>query len=389
VAAPPRNWPLDATRAGLLVGAVALHGLLGLALADAFGTEEFARRDWLAFREAGRGVLAGDALYEPRPGGFPFLHPPYVAAILAPLGPLSDGAFFLTMTALSLGGLGLFVLALRRLQPVHEEHDVVLLGLLASAPWAIGLVLGQPSGLVLGGWLAAFWLVDRDRPLAAGVLFGLCAIKPPYVVAPIVYALLSRRYRILGGVGLTTLALLALSLAVGQWREWVAAVARVLGDVGDGEVMLWKQHTLLAFLRGLLPRPVALGVWGVVWLGFLGLFFRVRDVTMPMLRVAGWLALGTIALSPFAYFYDALLLVIPAAALWLNRETYPPRYLPGLAALVALTFATQHVGFFVIQAGPLPTGLLATAWLLLEMLAIRGSAHHRVAELDGEPDGDA
>lgn len=385
---PRRSWPLDGTRVGLLVGAVALHGLIGLALADAYGTEEFARRDWFAFREAGRAVLAGEALYEPRPGGFPFLHPPYVAAIFAPLGSLSDGAFFVAMSALSLGGLGLFVLALRRLQPVHEEHDVVLLGLLASAPWAIGLVLGQPSALVLGAWLAAFWLVDRDQPLAAGVLFGLCAIKPPYVVAPVIYALLSRRYRILGGVGLTALSLFALSMAVGQWREWVAAVARVLGDVGDGEVMLWKQHTLLAFLRELLPRPVALGVWGAVWLGFLGLFFRVRDVTMPMLRVAGWLALGTIALSPFAYFYDALVLVIPAAALWLNRETYPDRFRVPLAALVALTFVAQHVGYFVVQSGPLPTGLLATAWLLLEMLAIR-SADHGVAELDGQPDGDA
>lgn len=367
----PRSWPLEAARVALLVLAVLLHGVLGLSLAASWGTDEFSRRDWSAFRDAGQRVLEGDVagLYDPRPGGFPYLHPPWVAAILAPFGGLGDAAFYALMVALQLGGLALALVALRRLEPEREGQDVVVLGVLASAPWVIGLVLGQPSALVLGAWLGAFWLLDRERPVAAGVLFGLCAIKPPYVVAPVILALLSRRPRILAGMLGALAALFAVSLFVGQWPEWLAAIERTLGDVSAAHVALWKQHTLLAFLRAIAPRPVALGIYGLAVVGFAFLFWRVRGVEVPSLRVAGWLALGTLTLSPFAYFYDALLLAIPAASLWLGRDGYPKGARAALAILAVATFAAQHLGFFALQEGPPWCGLLVSGWLLVEMLA--------------------
>lgn len=369
---PPRSWPLEATRVALLVLAVFLHGVLGLSLASSWGTDEFARRDWSAFRDAGRQALDGDAahLYDPRPGGFPYLHPPWVAAILAPFGGLGDAGFYALMVAFQLGGLALALFALRHLEPEREAQDVVVLGILASAPWVIGLVLGQPSALVLGAWLGAFWLLDRDRPLPAGVLFGLCAIKPPYVVAPVIFALLSRKPRIFVGMAASVAALLAVSLFVGQWPEWLAAVGRTLGDVSTAHFVLWKQHTLLAFLRSVVPREVALSIYAAAIVGFGWLFWRVRGADVPLLRAGGWLALGTLTLSPFAYFYDALLLAIPAASLWLGREGYPRRARTALAILAVATFAAQHLGFFALQRGPPWCGLLVTGWLVVEMLAV-------------------
>ncbi len=371
MSAPTRSWPLEAARVALLVLAVSLHAVLGVSLADSWGTDEFARRDWSAFRDAGRRALEGDVagLYDPRPGGFPYLHPPWVAAILAPAGGLGDAAFYALMIALQLAGLALALFALRRLPPDRDAHDVVVLGVLASAPWVIGLVLGQPSALVLGAWLAAFALLARERPVAAGILFGLCAIKPPYVVAPILFALLARRPRVLLGVAASIAALVAISLFVGQWPAWLAAVGRTLGDVSDAHLALWKQHTLLAFLRAVAPRPVALALYGAVVLGFAGLVFRARGADVPLLRAAGWLALGTVTLSPFAYFYDALLLAIPAAALWLGRDGYSARARVALAILATATFAAQHLGFFALQAGPPWAGLLVTAWLAIELLS--------------------
>lgn len=381
--AVPRNWPLDLTRAGLLVGAVFLHGVVGVSLAFTYGTDEFARRDWWAFRDAGQRVLEGrlDGLYTARPGGFPFLHPPYVAALFAPVGGLGDVAFYGLMVALQVAGLAATLIFLRKLSPRHEEQDVVLLGILASAPWAIGLVLGQPSALVIAVWLGAFWLVEREKPLAAGVLFGLSAIKPPFVVAPVLYAMLSRRHRVGAGIAAGMVALFAISLFVGSWPEWLGAIRRTLDHVGRAQLPLWKQHTFLAFARSVAPRWLAFGVYALLCATCAALFCRHRGVRMPTLRVAGRLALGTIALSPFAYFYDALLLAIPAAGLWLCREDYPKRRLAVLATVALLTFVWQYVGFFALQAGPAMGGLLVATWLILDLLP-----HHRVRELDREPD---
>jgi len=386
-----RDWPLDITRAGLLTLAVVMHGVVGVSVAASYGTPEFARRDWWAFRDAGRRVLEGDlaGLYDARPGGFPFLHPPYVASALAPLGGLGDAAYFACMVAGHLLGLGAAVFAMRRLRGLVGAQDVVLLGLLACAPWTIGLVLGQPSGLLLGAWLVAFWGIERKRAFSAGLLLGLCALKPPYVVAPIIYALLTRRYRVLGGITTSVALLLILSGLVGHWSEWIAAIARTLGDVSTAELTLWKQHTLLASLRGSTSRGVALVLWGLAAAVLSIRIYAVRRVRLPTLRLVGWLALGTLALSPFAYFYDALLLAIPAAALWFCPQSYSPRSRATLGAVAALTFVAQHIEFFVLQSGTPIVGLLAAVWFGLEL--IQGpceSAHHRVRELDGQPDRD-
>jgi hypothetical protein len=230
----PRNWPLDLTRTGLLVGAVFLHGVVGVSLASTYGSDEFTRRDWWAFRDAGLRAVEGHELYAARPGGFPFLHPPFVAALLAPFGGLGDVAFYALMVALQIGGLAAALLLLRRLSPRHEEQDVVLLGVLASAPWAIGLVLGQPSALVLAAWLGAFTLIDRDRPLPGGILFGLCAIKPPFVVAPVFYALLARRPRVGLGIAIGVSALLPRIVVRRRWvMSTLGASYRVLlGSTG-------------------------------------------------------------------------------------------------------------------------------------------------------------
>ncbi len=369
--APSRDWPLDLTRVGLLLVAAVTHGAWVVSIAQSHGTAEFSRRDWWAFRDAGRRVLDGDlaGLYDARPGGFPFLHPPYVAAVLAPAGHLGDVAYYGSMVALQLLGLAAAWLALRRLHPTGRAQDVVLLGALASAPWAIGLLLGQPSALLLCAWLVALLAIERDRPLAAGVLLGLCALKPMYVVAPILYALLRGRRRILAGIVLAASVLFVLSLLVGHWGAWLAAISRTLSGVGAAELTLFKQHTLLATLRGVLPRTPALVAWGVVTLASLLRLYALRRATAPKLRVLGWLALGTIALSPFAHFYDAILLVLPAAALWLCRESYRPWLWVTIALVVGLTFAAQHVEFFVVQGGAPVVGALSTLWLWLELSA--------------------
>jgi hypothetical protein len=215
----------------------------------------------------------------------------------------------------------------------------------------------------------------------------VAAFKPPFVIAPLALALVARRRRVLAGLAAGLLVWLALSIPAGleRWSEWLAALARITGELGDGRVALWKQHTWLAFLRSVAPSWLAWTGWVAVavpvgaWT-----LWRVREPErLGLVRTAGILALATVALGPYAYFYDALLLAIPAAALWLERDRYRRAW--PLALVAVATFAWQHVGFFALQRGPAAGGALALAWLLLEL----GLPDHRVGELDGEQEPDA
>lgn len=372
-----RRWALDTARVLALALAVALHALLAAGVHEAWASAEIERRDYAVFVDAGRRLIGGqlEGVYDPRPGGFPFLHPPYVITLSAPLAPLGHRGAFVLLTLLALGALAASILALRRLSPRPGEHDVIWLAVLASAPWAITLVLGQPIALLLAAYLVALACLRSDRPgrgpLVSGLAFSVLLLKPTFAIAPLALALLRRDRRLLAGLAIGALALVLAALPAGlhRWAEWSEAVLRAAGEVGAARVPLWKQHTWLAFLRSVLPAWAAWAGWAALLpLGGLAL---ARARRASPLRAGALLVLATLALSPYAYFYDALLFAVPGAAAWLERERYGARARAAVAGVAALTFAWQHAGFFVLQGrAPALGGLLATAWLLIE--ATRG-----------------
>lgn len=345
---------LDVARVGLLLAAGAGHLAWLASVAANVGTSELARRDWWAFREAGRAALEGGALYEARPGGFPFLHPPSVAVLAAPWSGLSDGAFHALMVGLCvLGGVGV-ALALR--PRLTDRLDLALLGAAASAPWIIGLVLGQPASVFVAAWLLGEAWRER-RPLAAGLVWSVCALKPPLLLPLALYALMRRLPRALGGLALGVVVWLGLGLPLGLdvQAEWLDAIAREQGPA----LLSWKQHTLLATLRALLPAPAAWGVWALGALGAGALVWR-RARDADGLEGLGLFALWAAVFSPYLYFYDALLLVVPLAAAVRSRRGV-------LLWLAALTALAEHALFFGWQAGPPLASLPALAWLLVAL----------------------
>lgn len=376
---PGRRWGLDAARVIALVGAVVVHAGWLWSLAEVWGTDELTRRDWWVFWDAGRrlgsGALSG--IYHPRPGGFPFLHPPPVITMSAPLGGLGAGGAYAVVLLAQLGGLVASIAALRgvdrgrRASGTASDHDVVWLAALASAPWGISVVLGQPTALLLASWLVGLW-AWRDRPLASGLAFSLCVLKPPFLLAPLALALIRRRWRALAGIAAGCGIAFTASLPAGleRWPEWIAAASGAMRELDAGGLALWKQHTALAFLRSVAPASVAWPAWILVALP-LGAWtlWRLRDPDRGALRTGAAMGLATIALGPYAYFYDALLLALPAAALWLDRARYPRTWLAPLALIGLGTFAAQHVGFLFVQRGPAVAGALATLWLALELAA--------------------
>ncbi len=379
-----RRWGLELARAGALVPAVAMHALWVLSLVENWSTPEMERRDYRVFWDAGRRVLEDDlpGIYSPRPGGFPFLHPPPVITLSAPLGLLSIRGAYLALSVAAFAALALSIRALHGLAPSRREHDLVWLLVLASAPWFIALVLGQPAALFLAAWLLGLWALRCERPVPAGVAFGLLLLKPPLALAPLAFLLVTRRWRALGATALTLAALVLVSLPAGlsRWPEWLAAVARVTAEVGAARVALWKQHTFLAWLLTVVPR--------VAWIGWTAVALPLGAATLraasrrSILGAGALLALATVALAPYAYFYDALLLALPLASLLLEPDAHPRRWRIAIACAAGATFVSEHVAFFALQRGPAVPGLLVTVWLALELLAPAGSERSSAPSAD-------
>jgi hypothetical protein len=199
-----------------------------------------------------------------------------------------------------------------------------------GAPWWLVLLLpsvamvvycGQVTFVMAGLVLAGLAL--RDRPLAAGVLFGIAASIKPQLVALVPIALLAEnRWRTLAAAGLTGLLLcLAATLTWGPqiWRDWLDAAARF-------HDLIFRDRDLTA--AGITPYAALIaaghrGAWAfllapvavaLVWFGFR----RTADLPDRSLLLFG----ATILITSYAIYYE-LALFAPGVAVYLSRLRDP------------------------------------------------------------------
>ena len=360
--------------AGLVVAALLILGLAWFRVwflrADGFA----APADILAFWTASGLALGGEALsvYDATrmqavqagamgiaPGGhFPWLYPPTYLLFVLPLGLL---AYPLAWAAWVAATGTAYLLALR---PVLGRLVVpVALGA-PAAFWCI--VFGQNGFLTAALMAGALVLLDR-RPLAAGVLVGLLTIKPQFGLLLALVLLGTGRWPAVAGAVLGAAGLaLAATLAFG-WDLWPAFLAVSAGGTGGllmSGVAGWsKLQTVFALAQGLLgDRVLALAVHGVVGLGVAWLVLRLwRQPARPGLRNAALVA-GSVLVSPYAYVYDAPILV--AAAAFLLRDMLDHGMRRGEAALLGLALLLP-AGLVWLGSLPGPLAgaiILALAW---------------------------
>lgn len=267
----------------------------------------------------------------------PFAYPPTAALLLAPVAALPFWVAYGLWTAAT-GGL--FLAA----------------GLKARLPWwfvllppvALVAYCGQVTFLVGGLMLLALAL--RDRPLIAGLLWGLAAcVKPQLLVLAPIALLAEGRWRTLAAAGATGLAVAGLSTAafgVETWRDWIAALPRFQAVVFGDPSLTADAITPYALLERfgisgawayvLAPEAVAL-----VWL----VFRRSEDLAVRLAAAAG----GALLISPYAMHYEAALLA-PAAAAGLAAAFAGRRWIVG-AALSAVYAIGAPLGPLTVLAG--------------------------------------
>jgi Glycosyltransferase family 87 len=180
---------------------------------------------------------------------------------------------------------------------------------------------GQNGFLTAG--LAGFAMLALDRrPVLAGVLVGLLAIKPHLAVLFPIALLADRRWRTIAAAAATAVGFTAVSVAVFGWPTFDAFldnVATARQSIDNREVRLELIPTPYAsgLSFGLSPEAamllqivVAAGAAGCVWA-----VWRVRQVP-PEAKFAT-LAAGSLLVSPYLFFYD--LTWIGLALAWLAK----------------------------------------------------------------------
>jgi hypothetical protein len=256
-------------------------------------------------------------------GDMPFIYPPVVAAMLAPLARLPFAQAYLIWV---LVGLVVSVSSLVWLARVSEADrfvstPILLIGAFAFFPYGAQTFHGGQAswiGLSILAATSAALLLERD--IAAGAIFSLSYYKPPLFVFLLVVLLIARGRRFALGFGLGAAALvIATMLAVGV--DGTLGFLESASRYVYGRELLpgWELSTaegmgiwaLAVNLFGFIPAAVTALLAAMMFVGMLCVrLLRTEEETT---RLFGLILASTasLAFSAQALKYDLALLIVP------------------------------------------------------------------------------
>lgn len=273
-----------------------------------------------------------------------YVNPPLLAWLVAPLTAFPYPAAYAIWTAVLLSALvwSWWITC----SATGLAKVTLLLAALALWPVIDDLYYGQSCLLILGLTAAAWWLCNRERPVAAGIALALATMLKPQDIFVVPFALLaSGRVRPFAGwlAGCAVLAVLFwISLGQSGVEDWRAALAY------EQQGGLPSQFTATGALPGLLALGLEAAQAG------LGLVIAWKKRAQLELVFAAGL-IGSIAASFFLHQSDYSVLVLAG---WLLLRTAPSRL--HLAWLGAGLATMQAVSLSM----PLPQLVWNGAWLV-------------------------
>jgi hypothetical protein len=297
---------------------------------------------------------------------FPWMYPPLILPLLAPLALLP---YALAQLALTLSSLALFLLAARRAIP---DGKVAMLVALAFPATLLTLVFGQ-TGFLIGGLFGLGLMSLERRPWLAGLCFGLMTVKPHLGLLIPLALVLGGQWRAIAGAMLTLALLGVLTVAlwgVAPWQAFLGGTGMPLQLMDSRSVPWTLMPTAYAGLRlagastGLAYAAqglaVLIAVVSVAWAWL-------RPGPLP-LRAAVLVLASTLA-NPFDYVYD--LPVLALALLWLGQHLATRRPRAWEMAAMACLFATP-------LAAPGLASAVAVQPAALAILVVLGVALNRL-----------
>lgn len=325
--------------------------------------------DFGSFMGSGRGAAEGLNPYDIYPGltfrleipGFESwnhnLNPPVALLLFQPLSQLEPFMAFRLWWAVTLISYAALVwLLVQRYRP--EAPLVPALAAFAAAGFWDTLILGQiyvPLALAaVGAWL----LLERDRPIAAGILIGIVvAVKPNFLVWPGLL-FLAGHYRAAFACGASAVALSiipALLYGPEVYRFWLDLVAN-----DEGRAVFLTNASLPGLFQrfGLNSLGMAASLLLLAGLAF----WAWRRRPDPLLASALGL-LGALLASPLAWIHYTLFLL--PLFFWLRMT--PLLSVTALLLIVPVTVILDR--FMVAPAWQQATIGSAYGWALLLLFA--------------------
>lgn len=304
----------------------------------------------LAYDHALHEAYYAQLIDRPAASGLTFGYPPTAFAVIAPLGLLPYGPALLVYL---LVGAALWFTVLRA---ITRDSVTALAMTIAFGGAAQTLLLAQ-NGFLTAAALAGGLVLLPRRPVIAGVLFGLLAIKPHLGLALAPFLLLRGDWRAILAAAATlagTVLLSVLAWGPGIWTDYLAAsreIAEILSGRAD-TVIGGKMQSVFALAAGHMPLDAALIVHAVFAAAVLALLAMiVRRAPAYPVQAAAVIA-ATVLMTPYSFLYDCTMLT--AAGAFLLTQPKPREH--RLAVLAALVL--PGLWFFTAQPLVPLTGLI-------------------------------
>lgn len=287
---------------------------------------------------------------------------PYPPPTLLFFAPLSLLPFFPAFALWVIGTCAFYIWAARNVAPPPQSLAI---------PSAIpNMVIGQNGLLFTGLFIVAAEAIER-RPILAGLLFGVFAVKPQLGFLIPVALIAGSRWRTLFAAGGSAIALYLAGLIVFGPASYLAFL-NILPHYQEFMARSgWQWNTLasvFAFLRWFdVPQQIALtvqticaaGAAIVTWLAWR----RGLDCRIAVLASASMLV------SPYLFTYDTMFMTLPFVWLLRNGNRY-------VAALVWILCLLPFLAYSKYYSGPNTIAIAAvlSLWAMMRQESARASS---------------
>jgi hypothetical protein len=295
-------------------------------------------------------------------------YPPFLLLIAAPLAQLPYLAALFVWQAVTFAlYLGAMALLLRNMGAKIETRSWLLFAVAFPAVFA-NLLAGH-NGFLTAALLAGALALLDSRPITAGLLFGLLAYKPQFGFMIPLVLLVTGRWRVISGAGLSVIALSLLCTAffgMDFWRAFSSSEEFTRTVVLEqGRTGFYRIQSVFAWVRmwgG--PIPLAYAVQGIVALLCGASLFRIWRSDVSQSIKGASLCIAAILATPYSLDYD-LMALAPAIAL-LAADGIARKFRPYEKTMVAALWLMP----FLARALPALTDIPIAVPVMIVALAL-------------------